>query len=195
MAVTAIDVALLPPEPVAQRAIEISAALPRAESRGLLLGRDYLPHITLVQAFVDVADHDALFARIGDVVREQAPLDLHIVGGAAGASSVWMGIERTPALVDLHTRLMAAALPYERPAGDVMAFSGGDARDRDVQWVAHYRTASSFDAFVPHLTLGHAARPPAIPPFDARADRVAACQLGRFCSCRHVLRHWTLTVD
>lgn len=192
MALTAIDVALLPPPSLTQRAIELSAALPAAESQGLVLGPDHLPHITLVQTFIETNDADAVFARIDDIVRGQAPLDLHVFGGAAAARSVWMGIDRTPALVDLHTRLMAAVLPYEHRDGDVTAFFGSDARERDAQWVAHYRTSSSVDAFRPHITLGHGAQPPAIPPSDVRVDRIAACHLGRFWSCRRVLRAWSL---
>jgi 2'-5' RNA ligase superfamily len=192
MALTAIDVALLPPPPLAQHAIELSASLPHAESQGVLLGPDHLPHVTLVQAFVDADESADVFARIDEILRRQAPLDLHVFGGAAGARSVWIGIDRTPALVDLHTRLMAAVLPYERRDGDASAFFGNDARDRDVHWVAHFRTASSFDAFRPHITLGHAAEPPAIPPCDVRVDSIAACHLGRFCSCRRVLRAWSL---
>ena len=63
---------------------------------------------------------------------------------------------------------------------------------RDVQWVTGYRTSSSGPSFQPHITLGHAVRPPAIEPFDFEATTVAACHLGRFCSCRRVLRTYDL---
>ena len=46
--------------------------------------------------------------------------------------------------------------------------------------------------FRPHITLRHASHPPTIEPFDFTATTVAACHLGRFCSCRRVLRSWTL---
>jgi hypothetical protein len=101
-----------------------------------------------------------------------------------------MSIERTPALVDLHSRMLDAALPFDRERGDASAFVDNDARDRDVQWVTSYRTSSSGDAFQPHITLGHAARSLAIEPFEFEATTIAACHLGRFCSCRRVLREW-----
>jgi 2'-5' RNA ligase len=171
----------------------LSAALPREESQGLLLGRDdYLPHITLLQQFVSAESLSAFLDRVGDVVQPVRPLRLRVTGGGMGSSSVWMSIERTPAIVDLHSRVLDAALPFDRERGDASAFVDNDARDRDVQWVTGYRTSSSGDAFQPHITLGHASGPPAIKPFDFEATTIAACHLARFCSCRRVLREWHL---
>jgi hypothetical protein len=109
-----------------------------------------------------------------------------------GSSSIWMSIERTHALVELHTRVLDAARPFDRERGDGSAFFANDARDRDVQWVTGYRTSSSGPSFQPHITLGHGIRPPTIEPVDFDATTVAACHLGRFCSCRRVLREWRL---
>jgi 2'-5' RNA ligase len=189
--VIAIDIAILLPPSVADRAIALSAALPKKESQGLRLGRDdYLPHITLLQQFVGADALSEFLDRIGDVVQRARPIALRVTGGGMGSSSVWMSIERTPALVGLHARVLDAALPFDRERGDVSAFVDSDARDRDVQWVTGYRASSSGDAFQPHITLGHAARPPAIDPFEFEATTIAACHLGRFCSCRRVLREW-----
>jgi 2'-5' RNA ligase superfamily protein len=189
--VIAVDIAILPPPSVARLAIDLSASLPADQSQGLRLGvDDYLPHITLLQQLVNEADLDALLTRVGEVVCSQRPLALRITGAAMGSSSVWMAIERTPALVDLHTHVLDAALPFHRGRGDASAFVGGDARDRDVQWATGYRTSSSGDAFDPHITLGHAVRPPVVEPLDFEATTIAACHLGRFCSCRRALREW-----
>ena len=63
-------------------------------------------------------------------------------------------------------------------------------------WVTGYRLKSSFHHFEPHITLGHgSADPGAVPriePFTFDADTVAVCHLGRHCTCRKVLRSWTL---
>jgi 2'-5' RNA ligase len=187
----AIDIAILPPPAVQQIAIELSASLPNDDWGRLILDdHDYLPHITLLQQFVNEADLDALFTRVGELARAQRRLALRVIGGGMGSSSVWMTVERTPALVDLHRRVLDALLPFDRKRGDASAFVDNDARDRDVAWVTGYRTASSGDAFQPHITLGHAARPPVIEPFDFEATLIAACHLGRFCSCRRVRCAW-----
>jgi 2'-5' RNA ligase len=189
----AVDVAILPPPAVADRAIELSASLSNDQSQGLLLGRgDYRPHITLLQQFVSTDALSAFLERVGEVVQQTRSIALRVTGGGIGSSSIWMSIDRTPALVDLHSQVLDEALPFEREPGDASAFFDNDARDRDVQWVTGYRGSSSGPSFQPHITLGHAVRPPAIEPFDFEATTVAACHLGRFCSCRRVLREWSL---
>ena len=103
-----------------------------------------------------------------------------------------MTVTRTPELLDLHERLMAALRGLERPGGTPDAFFEGDARVRDVLWVAGFRLQASFGAFTPHITLGHGDQAPAIEPLAFEATTVAACHLGRFCTCRSVLREWKL---
>ena len=158
----AIDIAILPPPDVSARAIELSAALPGRESQGLRLGADRLPHITLTQQFVPSEVLDPLLAAVDRVGAGRAPLQLRVTGGGKGSSSVWMSIERTPELISLHQELLRASEPFEVTEGDASAFFGGDARDRDVRWVAGFRRDSSFDRFTPHITLGHASEPPAV---------------------------------
>lgn len=188
----AIDIAILPPAEVAAHATALSAALPRAESQGLLLGADCLPHITLTQQFVPAEAIDAYLAAVDRVLRGHPPLHLRVTGAGRGSNSVWMSIARTPQLVGLHERLMYATRPFETPAGDASSFRGGEARERDVTWVREFRRNSSFDRFTPHVTLGHASEPPAVEPLDFVATEIAACDLGRFCTCRRVRRRWTL---
>jgi len=188
----AIDVAILPPESISREAIRLNASLPTEGFKGLRLGEDCLPHVTLTQQFVRVDELDralgAIDAALGGL--EAPPLD--ITGGEASGATAWMAIARTPALVDLHERVMAALEPFERREGTEAAFAGGDARPRDVSWVAGFRRRSSFATFRPHVTLGHAAAPPRVATGTFAADTIAACHLGRFCTCRRVLRRWTL---
>jgi 2'-5' RNA ligase len=193
MSLVALDVAVLPPDAVARRAIDVSAGLPSHESQGLVLGPEHFPHITLLQQFVRVDDVPAFMACVGETLQQFQPLGLRVTGGGTGGRTVWLAIERAPALVALHERLLEVTEGLEDTAGDVMAFFGGDARDRDVNWVTRYRAESSLARFLPHITLGHAARPPLVEPFDFEASTVAVCHLGRFCSCRRVLRAWELS--
>jgi len=188
----AIDIAILPPADVSAWAIALSAALPVDESQGLLLGADYLPHITLSQQFVLSESLGSLRAHIDRVLRGRPPLHLRVTGGGKGSNSVWMSIEPSPELVTLHEQLLQAAEPFEVTTGDSSAFFGDDARDRDVRWVREFRHESSFDLFTPHITLGHASNPPAIEPMSFVATTVAVCHLGRFCTCRRIVRAWNL---
>jgi 2'-5' RNA ligase len=188
----AIDIAILPPPDVSQRAEALSAALPLEESQGLQLGPEYLPHITLMQQFISRDTLDEAIARVDVVLRDQNPLSLRVGGGARGSNSVWMAIERTAEIVQLHERVLHATTAFETADGDAAAFYGADARERDVRWVREFRRESSFARFTPHITLGHAAEPPFIEPFDFVGTRIAMCHLGRFCSCRWMIRAWDL---
>ena len=188
----AIDVAILPPERVAQLAIALSARLPAEDEDHFVLGDRHMPHITLSQQFVRVEELGLVTRDVDTVLRTVAPMSLRVRGGSTSGHTVWMEIERAPELVALHEALMEALRGVERPGGTPAAFADGDARVRDLLWVSGYRLKSSFGAYTPHITLGHGADPPHIDPFDFVASIVAICQLGRFCTCRRVLRSWTL---
>jgi 2'-5' RNA ligase len=190
---TAIDIAILPPPEVLERAIVLSAALPPAESQGLRLGPEFLPHITLTQQFVSRDSLDAAIAQVDHMLRGREPLRLRVTGGGKGGNSVWMAIERTATLLSLHEQLLQTTEPFEVQDGDASAFFGDDARDPDVRWVSEFRRASSFARFTPHITLGHASTPPLVEPMDFVATRIALCQLGRFCTCRRIIRAWELS--
>lgn len=189
--VIALDVAILPPPDVTATAVALSASLPETESHPLRLDQEHLPHVTLMQLFARANELDEVFSRVDDTMRGVAPLALRATGGGQGANTVWIAIEKTPPLVQLHERLMENLRGLERPDGGTGAFFGDDVRIRDVLWVTGYRLKSSFHHFEPHITLGHGSAP-TIEPFEFEADTVAVCHLGRHCTCRRVLRSWAL---
>ena len=188
----AIDVAVLPPADVTQRAIALSAALPVAESRGLRLDAEHLPHITLAQLFVRASELDTVLQRTDEIVGRQHPMRLHVTGAGHSGETVWLAVDPGP-LVEVHERLMHHLHGIERPGGTAAAFVDGDARVGDVLWVTSYRLTASFGSFTPHITLGHAQTLPSVEPFEFTATTIAACHLGRFCTGRRILRAWTLS--
>lgn len=172
--------------------MQLSATLPADQSQGLRLDAEHLPHITLTQHFVRVDELDAVLECVDETLRGRTPLSIHVTGGGKGGSSAWMVVERTEAIRELHERLMETLRAFERPGGGPAAFFEGEARLDDMVWVAGYRLKASLSAYAPHITLGHASKPPRVDPFTFEATAVAACHLGCFCSCRRVLRSWEL---
>ena len=189
---TALDVAILPPAHVSRHAIELSASLPESESLGLRLGDDRLPHITLTQQFIETVDVDIALDQVASVLAGVEPLHLSVTGPGRGQSAVWMALEPTPPLFELHRRLMAILEPLERSAGTAAAFVDGDARAGDLVWVGDFRRSSGLTAFRPHITLGHSVTLPSVERLSFTATTIAACHLGKFCTCRRVLRRWEL---
>jgi 2'-5' RNA ligase len=188
----ALDVAILPPPEVSARAVELSASLPAEGSQGLRLDAEHLPHVTLAQQFVREEELDAVFERIDAVVAGQPPMRVLVTGSGNSGHTLWLAIERTPELNALHEQLMEAVRGLERPDGGPGAFVDGEGRAGDVIWVATYRLKESFASFAPHITLGHGHQAPPVEPFAFDATTIAACHLGRFCTCRRVLRSWSL---
>lgn len=191
----AVDVAILPPPDVTARAIEFSRALAVEDSPDLQLQLDaeHLPHITLTQQFIREEELETAFERVDEVLGSVPPLRVLATGAAHSGHTLSIAIERTPELSALHEQLMEALRGFERPDGGHGAFVAGEGRLGDVLWVASYRLTSSFGAFAPHITLGHGPQAPVVEPFAFDATTVAACHLGRFCTCRRVLRSWSLT--
>jgi 2'-5' RNA ligase len=188
----AVDVAILPPPEIAQTAVALNAGLPVGESKGLRLDAAHLPHVTLTQQFVMGSAVPDVAGAVARVLRDRPPFPLTITGPGRGSSSVWMRIALTPDLQDLHRALMDALQPFECDAGGTAAFAGSDARPGDVDWVTSFRRSSSYGRFAPHITVGHASTPPHVEPQSFRAEIVALCRLGRFCTCGEVLRSWSL---
>lgn len=188
----ALDVAILPPTDVSQQAVALSESLLTGGDDDLRLDAEHLPHVTLTQQFVREDEADLALEQIDRVLATQPRLRVLVTGAEKSGHTVWMAIDRTPELVALHEALMEALRGVERPGGTPHAFADGNGRLADVVWVSGFRVKSSFGQFLPHITLGHGADAPVIEPFAFDATTVAACHLGRFCTCRHVLRSWTL---
>lgn len=180
------------------RAVALSAALrPRhpgseAAHGRLQLNDEHLPHVTLTQHYVRETNLERAFAQVETVLAGHEPIPLVVSGSGRSRHTLWMTVTRTPELLDLHERLMAAMRGFEHPGGGRDAFFDDDARVRDVLWVAGFRLQASGSAFTPHITLGHGDEAPAFEPMACTATTVAACHLGRFCTCRRVLRSWDL---
>ena len=188
----ALDVAILPPPDVSARAIAASDALAEGDESGRRLDAGHLPHITLSQQFVREEELETAYGHIDGVLRDLPPPRVTATGASKEGHTIWIAIERTPELIALHEGVMEALHGLERPEGTPSAFVDHDARLADVLWVSGFRLKSSFGAFQPHITLGHGHEPPPIESFTFDATTVAACHLGRHCTCRRVLRRWVL---
>ena len=190
----AIDIALLLPEAVNERAKAFNGALLAERPDGYRFDDTHLPHLTLAQQFIRRGNLPALIKRMDPILRGAPPLWLRVVGVGASGTAAHFAIEPTPDLQKLHETIMDAAQSLEEAGGGAAAFySDGElARESDVAWVSQFRPHSSYARFSPHITLGIGPLPEFREPFEFTADRIALCHLGRFCTCRIVLREWRL---
>jgi len=192
--VIAIDVAILVPDQVAEPARTINRALAAGRTDALRLDSTHLPHITLAQQFVERVRFDELWRALDGLLRHAPALPLRVAGVTFEHGTVQFAIDPAADLLRLHDAVIQALEPFEAPGGGPDAFQadGETIRPRDVAWVRNFRSQASCARFRPHVTLGHADRAPDAVPIDFVAKVAAACHLGRFCTCRTVLRQWRL---
>ncbi|MBI3934087.1 MAG: hypothetical protein HY316_05300 [Acidobacteria bacterium] len=187
----AVDVALIPPEWVQERARRINRKLLSGE---LQLDATHVPHVSLAQLFVLRATVPLLIERLGLALSRPRAMQLRALAVVDQQSTISFLLDRTEELLELHEGLMDALKEWEEEGGDADAFysDGEPARKKDVEWVTSFRTAASYRKFIPHLTLGFGQAPDRIEPFEFVADHVGLYHLGRFCSCRILLHSWRL---
>ena len=191
--IVALDVALLLPRAAADAAGRLNARL-RPPPAGFAFDETHLPHVTLVQQFVREPDLPVVLPRLGRVASRTPPIALRGAGLQRGRTTTSLAVDGGAALRRLHDLLLERLAPHAAPPGDASAFAGGGepARDGDVDWVTRFRTQAAGPRFEPHVTLGVGALGESPPPIAFTAGRLAACHLGRFCTCRHVLGAWRL---
>jgi 2'-5' RNA ligase len=190
----AIDVAILVPEVVGASARDINAVLARGREKPLRLDATHLPHLTLAQQFVERRRLDDLYTELDRVLRHEPVLRLRVSGIAVEDGTVMFTVDCVPDLQRVHELVMETLQPFEAPEGasDAFARNGETIRPGDIDWVRSYRERSAYTHYRPHVTLGHGPVPPAAAPIEFCGETVAVCHLGRFCTCRAILRAWTL---
>ena len=193
---TAINIALLLPNPLVRLMITLNRRL-RMPPNGFLFDSTHLPHLTLVQQFARQRDLVAIADTVANIIRNQIPLALTTTHISCAQSST-LGIGLTGELATLHGRLMECLEPFRDASAsddedDGFWTDGDGPRLADIKWATTFREQSAFHRFKPHITLGMGTLEARIPPTEFTATQIVMCQLGRFCTCRRILKAWTLT--
>jgi 2'-5' RNA ligase len=194
MSIKAIDIVLLPPEPVMDKAIEMNRQPVEKYGSEIVLNKEnHLPHISLAMGCIDEENLNP----VGDILQSIAknvPLgELTITGVTVTANSIGQKVsafqlEITKPLQELHEEVMRKLTPhlsYEVTAD--MIYPGEDIAESTLLWIKNYRQKSSFENFSPHITLGYGQANELPRPIKFAAPKLALCHLGNHCTCRKVL--------
>jgi hypothetical protein len=142
------------------KANAVNARLRGNYPHGYELDATHAPHVTLLQRFVRVKDLDAVTAAIAKVYAANPPIGLHLKAQAldyviwAGVAVTVFVIERTPELMHLHEKVIAAVEPFSVSGGTKAAFVDDDANAETIGWVENFIPNSSGAKYIPHVTLG-----------------------------------------
>ncbi len=192
----AVDAVLLPPPDVMEKAVEINRRLAEsADNNDIILDKETcLPHITLAMGCLMEDD----LRRIDDILRGIAasfpPVRLKTIRLKGEEAS--MRIEKSRDIELLHEIVMIRLSPFfSYKVTEDMLYGGHEEEINEItfDYIRKFPTRSSFENYVPHITVGRSNAGIEIAPFDLVSGNLALCHLGNFCTCRKVLLSYDLS--
>ncbi len=193
MGIRAVDVVLLPNEPMADRVVEANRQLVEEFGSEIVLNKEScLPHISLAMGCVDERDIASVEKILQSIANKSHPGDLtvsgvRITGSGSEAVSAFV-VEKTEELQLLHEEVMEKLAAYL--SSDVtadMIYGDEEVAERTLEWIRNYRQKSSFANFWPHITIGCGEIEDRSFPIKFAASELALCHLGNHCTCRKIL--------
>jgi|SRR3989344_3419807 len=180
----AIDIVILPPDEVMDRAVQINTEYPPYK---FLLNKKYrLPHITLAQAVINESDLEKALEILKAIGKEQKPLLLE-TKLTNHPSFLMFVAKNNKLLTELHIKIMKQfehLVSYDVTPED---FYDKNVRNRTVAWVRDFKQNAAFDNYFPHITLGTSQQVDRQEALNFMANRLAICHLGEYNTCRKIL--------
>ncbi|MHC4260163.1 MAG: 2'-5' RNA ligase family protein [Planctomycetota bacterium] len=190
----AVDVVLLPDDPMMAETIEANRNLVGQVGDKIVLNKENcLPHVSLAMGCADEGDIDATGEILKNIAKKTPVLELRIVGvwtttNSAGEKISAFGIEKAKGLQLLHEEVMEKLTSYlSYDVTREMMYDSGQVSESTLLWIREYREKSSFANFSPHITIGYGQMENVLLPMEFTASRLALCHLGNHCTCRDVL--------
>jgi hypothetical protein len=188
----AIDVVILPPEPVMDLAIEWNKQLSIAHKQSIVLNKkDMLPHISLLMGCITVPSLEKAAAILDQVTHSQISISLYIPGLQFTTNShpvAALDIALSEELADFQRALIDAYRPLiTQDAHEEDLFDGPPVSTSVLEWINRFIPEQCYERLWPHITLGHGRLIGKQEPLTFTATRIAICHLGDHCTCRQIL--------
>lgn len=179
----AIDVVLLPPENIMDKAIEINKQF--TDDQIKLNKENCLPHISLCMGVLEEENLPKIEEIINEISKQFSKLFLSI--DKISSEHVGFEIENNETLQKLHEEIMTKLSPYLSYDATIdMFFSPPPVVEKTLIWIDNYKN-ESFEKFYPHITLGISKIEDKELNIEFTASKLAVCHLGNYCTCRKVL--------
>lgn len=181
----AIDIVLLPPEEVVEKATEINQTLETQEID--FKEDDIYPHITLLMGCLEEQKVPQVESLLRELAQASGAMPLQI-SGIKAEGSVSFEVEKTGNLQGLHEKLIQKLTPFlSYDATEEMFYRPEEVKENAINYVNRFLHEASHDRFWPHLTLGYGDYADEKLKLPFTASRLALCQLGKHCTCRNIL--------
>lgn len=192
--VIAVDAVLLPSEDMMDKAIEVNRKLSENSDNEISLNKaDYLPHITLAMGCLreeDIEEIDKILEHLADKFKT-----LRLKTSSGAESKAWFRIENNKNLQLLHETLMNKLYPYfTYDVTREMIYKSKDEEINDLtlDYIRDFPSKSSFENYIPHITVGSYDTDMILPEVEFTASEIALCHLGNHCTARRILLSHTL---
>ncbi len=187
----AIDIVLLPPEEIMEKAIAINRELVKQGSLLELDKEKNLPHISLAMGRIEEKSLPIAEKILKELVASHLPIGINVREITADPQFPvsQFQIKKSIQLLNLHEAAMKKFLPLFSYDLSESMFYNGKARKGSVDYASHFSKMHSFENFQPHLTLGIGAnsdyRDPK--PFAFTCRTLALSHLGNYNTSAKVL--------
>lgn len=190
----AIDVVLLPPDPVMDLALELNRKLCQGRPDNIALGRSRrIPHISMLMGCIRNDQLSEAAVLLKSVAAKYYAPDVNVEAirtfdTPSGNRVVTLDIQVTPDLTALHESIVSAFRPLVSQDTDEAAIDDIPPISRDaIDWINNFIPDQCFKNFWPHITLGFGDAPFDFKPINFRGVRLAICHLGNYCTCSAIL--------
>lgn len=189
----AVDVVLLPPKEVMQSVIGLISYT--SNSVITLDTHSCLPHISLAMGVLRQDDIEAAKTLLHKIAKQHAavntslvatktqtiPGNLHISDVTVKTDEQFLSLQKD--VLDTFEPLLTHANVTTE-----MFSSPPEVAEISTSWVQnYYKNNKTSVSFRPHITLGEGQVKAVTDPIVFRAERLALCHLGNYCTCRKIL--------
>jgi 2'-5' RNA ligase len=195
----AVDVVLLPPDEIVDKAFEVNQALIKTfefDNKIVLNKEDCFPHLSLAMGCIKKDDIPEIDTVLKDISESFSPITLTISDIRAetiptGENVSGFEIVKTKDLQLLHETIMNKLSPYftyDNVSLDMIyALLNQQVEEVTTYWIENYQKESSFERFCPHITIGIGEVEGETGgmkfPIQFNASKLALCHLGNYCTC------------
>ena len=194
----AIDIVILPPDPIIKLALDTNRMLLSHIPEGIILGKDRnMPHISLLMGCIVDSLLSEVTLRLRAISKKTQALHLSITGihshNSGSHNVISFDIERSNELLALHQLLVNEFKPlltHDAEEGDFN--DAPPIAASSISWVNRFIPDACFDNFWPHITLGFGNYTGTVDPVPFTASRLAICHLGNHCTCSRIIEEVSL---
>ncbi len=160
--VIAVDVLLTPSEEMYAQAIQLNTAIFNNNPTTIKLDKNHIPHITLLQCFINENDlpeiSKVLAGLFNTIAQDSLMVESFYYAEEQEASFAMLRLSKTEALMQLHKKTLELLSPFIVKNGSEAAFvqnpDGSPISEFTVSYVPEFVEKYSFKNYDPHLSLG-----------------------------------------